>query len=147
MYNFARMMRQLTPLPGAVNYSGTAYALPMMVRHAFSHVLGAIGATVAGPLGAVGHIAGYATGHQLGDRLVERSSAGRVTRSLFQSPATQRAEQRLAEQWGPHGAMIAQAIRAGVHPAAATAGRQACDGEYYLPDVTRPGKYLRIDSR
>lgn len=145
MWNFARMMRQLTPLPGAVNYSGTAYALPMMVRHMFSHVLGAIGAGMLGPLGAVGHIAGYATGHQIGQRMVEKSSAGRVTRSLFQSPATQRAEERLAQQWGQHGAVISRAVNAGTHPVAATAGRQAPDGHHYVPDPVRPGMYLRLD--
>jgi len=37
----------------------------------------------------------------------------------FPKPA---AEARLASQMGRHGAVIAQAIRAGIHPAAATGG-------------------------
>ena len=77
-----------------------------------------------------------------------RNTAGRVARSIYMTPRQQQAESRLAEQMGRYGAVAAQAVRAGIHPIAATTGtRQAQDGEHYLPDPTRPGKFLRIDAR
>jgi hypothetical protein len=80
----------------------------------------------------------------LAERITERSAAGAY--SLDQTPARQQAEMGLAEQMGQYGALFSRTLASGFH-AASIGARQVPDGNYYLVDPTRSGKYLRIDAR
>lgn len=155
MGRFASLMQQLTPLPRTVNDSGTAPMLGMMARQLFRTITGAIGAglvgpaahMVGGPIAAgVAGLAAHQAGARAGERIMGRAAAARVVKSFYQTPAHQQAEARLAEQAGRYGAVVSKMAQGGFHPAMVGA-RQAPDGQHYLDDPTRPGKYLRVDSR
>jgi hypothetical protein len=146
MQNFMNLQRQLVPRQGAVNTSNTASALGMMARQMFKNVLVGIGASVAGPAGAIaGHLAGPTA-----ESVTARTAAGRVARSLYQTPATQQTEERFVQQMGRYGALASRMLTPhpdgqprDFHPSTIGA-RQAADGEYYLPDPTRQGKYMQV---
>jgi hypothetical protein len=148
--NFGNLMRQITPRPGAVNYSNTAGTLRFLALTAFRAALAGIGESMSEDLGAphgAATLGAYMVGGRIAHAVGQRSTAGRVARSINMTPRQLRAEAMLASQMGQYGTTVAQAIRAGVHPAAATGGRQASDGNHYVADPTRPGRYLRIDDR
>jgi hypothetical protein len=147
MGNFRDLQQQLTPRPGTVNYSNTAPVLRMLTVTAMRGVMAAIGASVAGPVGTLAAVAG----RPAAERLVERSAAGRIARSLYQTPAQQQTEERFVQQMGRYGSIASRAITPhpdgqprDFHPSTIGA-RQAADGQHYLSDPTRPGKYLRVD--
>jgi hypothetical protein len=96
MHQFLNLQQQLIPRPGTVNYSNTAPVLRMLAGNALKGITVALGADVAGPVGA---LAGYGA-NVAGKALVERSAAGRVARSLYQSPAQNGVNQRFANQMG-----------------------------------------------
>jgi hypothetical protein len=141
MTNFANLQQQLTPRPGTVNYSNTAPMLRMLTLQAFRGVLAALGESMLP--GGAGAVAGWGA-VPAAQRLVERSTAGTVARSLYQTPAQQQADARFLEQMGRYGTYLSQVLRGGFHPALIGA-TQAPDGNHYMQDPTRPGKYVRID--
>jgi hypothetical protein len=146
MTNFMHLQQQLEPRQGTVNYSNTAPVLRQLTLGAFKNIMLLIGDAVAGPAGA---LAGWSA-RSVADRLVERSAAGRVARSLYQTPARQQADARFGEQMGRYGAYASRLLTPhpdgqprDFHPSTIGA-RRAPDGEHYLPDPTRPGQYLRV---
>lgn len=143
MQQYAQLMRQLQIPQAGANWSGTASGIRRLATHSLRTLMAVMGEHLMGPLGVVGGL----SAHAAAGAIQERGAAGGVVRSLYMTPQQQQAERRLGEQLGRYGSTISQAIRTGVHPAAAIHGRQASDGNHYLPDPTRPGKYLRIDDR
>jgi len=147
MQNFMQLQQQLTPRPGTVNYSNTAPVLRQLTLNAFRGILATIGASVAGPVGLAAGLAA----RPVADTIASRTAAGRIARSLYQTPATQQTEERFVQQMGRYGALASRAITPhpdgqprDFHPSTVGA-RQAADGQHYLSDPTRPGKYLRVD--
>jgi hypothetical protein len=147
MQNFMNLQMQLEPRPGTVNYSNTAPVLRQLTLGAFRNIMLLIGDAAAGPAGA---LAGWSA-RSVADRLAERSAAGRVARSLYQTPARRQADTRFLRQMGRWGGYLSrltptsgQPSDTGFHPASIGA-QQAPDGNHYLPDPTRPGKYVRVD--
>jgi hypothetical protein len=116
MRQYSALQQQLTPKHGTVNYSNTAPVLRMLTANALKGISLALGGAAAGPAGMV---ASYGV-NQAGQRLVERSAAGRVARSLYHSPAQQAAESQFAQQMGRYGALAARMIP----PAAANPNNQ-----------------------
>lgn len=106
MGNFAALQRQLEPRPGTVNTSNTAPVLRMLALNAFRGVLAAIGASVAGPAGAIAGFAANPAARAIG----ERTAAGRIARSLYQTPAQQQTEARFGERAGRFGALASRAL-------------------------------------
>jgi hypothetical protein len=104
MLDYASLMQQLTPKPGAVNYSNTAPILGMMARNMGDHLMASIGAHVAGPAGAA---AGVLTSRAIRGALKERGTAGRVARSLYQGPG--RADATFRNQMTRYGSVAARA--------------------------------------
>jgi hypothetical protein len=106
MKQFAGLQQQLTPKPGTVNYSNTAPVLRMLTANTLKGISLALGGAAAGPAGMV---ASYGV-NQAGQRLVERSAAGRVARSLYNSPAQNATESRFLQQMGRYGALGARML-------------------------------------
>lgn len=106
MGNYATLLNQITPKPGTVNYSNTAPVLKMLAMNAAKSIPIMLGAEVAGPLGIVG---GYGV-KKAGEALAERSAAGRVARSLYQSPATSRAQADSINRMAQRGALISRIL-------------------------------------
>lgn len=79
MSQYAGLLKQLTPKPGTVNYSNTAPVLRMLAGNALKGISVALGAEMAGPVGALAGVGANAAAKSLG----ERSAAGRVARSLY----------------------------------------------------------------
>jgi hypothetical protein len=146
MTNFMSLQRQIEPRPGTVNTSNTAPMLRMLALQSLRGVMAAIGDSVAGPVGAIAGWSANSAARALG----ERSTAGRVARSLYQTPAQQQTEDRFVQQMGRYGALASRMITPhpdgqprDFHPSTIGA-RQAGDGQHYLPDPTRQGKYLKV---
>ena len=58
MNQYAALQRQLTPLPGTVNYSNTAPVLRMLINNARRGIFASLGAVAAGPIGTLAGVAG-----------------------------------------------------------------------------------------
>lgn len=129
MTNFMNLQRQLEPRPGAVNYSNTGPVLRMLAVNAMRGVMAAIGASVAGPVGTLAFVAG----RPAAERLAERSAAGRIARSLYQTPAQQQTEERFVQQMGRYGAIASRSV-SGLHPSSISV-QPAPDGN--RPDLAR----------
>jgi hypothetical protein len=82
MQRYAELQQQLTPKPGAVNYSNTGVLMSALKASANS-ILTFLGAHLGGPVGAV---AGAAVG-PIGSRIKENMAAGALSRSLYQPGA------------------------------------------------------------
>jgi hypothetical protein len=147
MEQYARLMRQITVPQAGANWSNTSTGMRLLINHGMGTVMAALGHAMVGPLGIFGGYAAHGADRAAAHAIRDRSAAGSIARSLYMTPAQQQAEARLGEQLGRHGAPIAAAIRAGVHPAAALGGKRADDGNFYVADPARPGFYLRIDDR
>lgn len=90
---YGKLVKQLVPKSGAVNYSNTATHLAKIMRGAVDGLFAAGGLHVAGPLGMAAGIAGHGAQKAIAD--VVRAS--RVARSLYGTPTGVAAEHRLRE--------------------------------------------------
>lgn len=106
MSRYAMVMQQLTPKPGTVNYSNTAPVLRMIMSNALRGLAVMLGEATAGPAGAA---AGFGAPFAA-KALAERSAAGRVARSLYQSPAQNASDAQFSQQMARYGALAARSL-------------------------------------
>ena len=101
MNRYAMLQRQITPLPGTVNHSNTAPVLRMIAGNTLRGLSVLLGDVAAGPVGAVAGLGANAATKAI----AERSAAGRVARSLYQSPQQNAQSRAFANQMARYGAV------------------------------------------
>jgi hypothetical protein len=106
MGRYAGLQRQITPKPGTVNYSNTAPVLRMILSNTGRNLAALLGDVAGGPAGAV---AAYGTS-AAAKAMTERSAAGRVARSLYNSPAQNAANATFANQMARYGAVASRSF-------------------------------------
>jgi hypothetical protein len=110
MRQYAGLMQQLRPKPGAVNYSNTAPVLRQMADrlggHIFHTIAASVGASAGGLPGAVAGIAASAGARAA----MQRAAAGRVARSLYGSASRNAADRAFANQMARYGSIAARSV-------------------------------------
>lgn len=103
---YAGLQQQLTPKPGTVNFSNTAPVLRMILGNTGRNISALIGDIAGGPAGAAAAY-GASTATKA---LAERSAAGRIARSLYNSPAQNAQSAAFANQMARHAAAASRAL-------------------------------------
>jgi hypothetical protein len=93
MTEYGKLLKQLTPKPGTVNYSNTAATLGKMLRGSIDGLFAAGGLHVAGPLGLAAGMAGHGAQKAISDVV----KASKVARSLYGTPSGVQADRKLME--------------------------------------------------
>ncbi|MGY4237301.1 hypothetical protein ACVIIW_006248 [Bradyrhizobium sp. USDA 4449] len=90
---YGKLLKQLVPKPGAVNYSNTATHLAKMMRGAVDGLFAAGGLHLAGPAGLGAGMAGHGAQKAIADVV----KASKVARALYGTPSGVAAEQRMRD--------------------------------------------------
>jgi hypothetical protein len=93
MEEYGKLLKQIVPKPGAVNYSNTATHLAKIMRGAVDGLFAAGGLHLAGPLGLAAGMAGHGAQKVMSDVV----KASKVARSLYGTPTGVAAEHRLRD--------------------------------------------------
>lgn len=88
---YGKLLKQLVPKPGAINYSGTASHLAKIMRGSIDGMFAAGGMHLAGPLGLAAGMGANSAQKAIGDVV----KASKVARSLYGAPSGAMANQKL----------------------------------------------------